>query len=150
MAYISTTDLSQRLGTPLYARLTDRTAGTTANTPVAQQIVNEAEAEANSYLCQRYATPVNLTAHPELADVLKLRVLDLAEHLAWKSSPFVNGLPARVGELYEQARTWLERLVRGELDLPASRPPAGANAPSDAPRYQAPQRTFTAAELDGL
>ena len=44
MAYITTTQLSDRLGSTLYARLTDRVNGTTANAGVGQQIVDEAEA----------------------------------------------------------------------------------------------------------
>ena len=93
MPYITTTQLSQRLGATLYARLTDRVNGTTADAAVAQQIVNEAEAEADSYLGRRYRTPVDLVVHPELANVLAARVLDLAEYGAWKSSPFVSDPP---------------------------------------------------------
>ena len=80
MPYITTTQLSARLGSTIYARLTDRDNGTTADPDVAQQIVDEAEALADSHLAKRYATPVDLGAHPELADVLEARVLDLAEH----------------------------------------------------------------------
>ena len=79
MAYITTDQLSQRLGATLYARLTDRVNGTTADAGIAQQIVDEAAAEADSYLARRYQTPVDLAAHPELAAVLQLRVLGLAE-----------------------------------------------------------------------
>jgi phage gp36-like protein len=150
MAYISTSDLSARLGATVYARLTDRVAGTTANAAVAQQIVDEAEGEANAYLSRRYATPVDVAAHSELVDVLKARVLDLAEYLAWKGSPFVNDLPSRVRALCEETRGWLERLAAGALELPASGPLPPPVAASDAPRYAAPPRVFTAEELDGL
>ncbi|HPC22448.1 MAG TPA: DUF1320 family protein, partial [Phycisphaerae bacterium] len=61
MAYITAADLSRRLGATLYARLTDRENGTTANAAVAETIVAEAESEANSYLAARYATPVSLS-----------------------------------------------------------------------------------------
>jgi phage gp36-like protein len=53
MAYITTSQLSERLGSTLYARLTDRVNGTTANSTVAQQIVDESQAEADSYLARR-------------------------------------------------------------------------------------------------
>jgi len=150
VAYITTADLSQRLGPTLYARLTDRTNGTTLNNTVGQQIVDEAEAEANSYLSKRYATPVNMTQHPELADVLALRVLDLAEYMAWKSSPFVSDIPGRVKAVHEDARRWLERVAAGAVHLPASSPPAASTAEDDSPRYSGRTRAFTEDELDGL
>ncbi|GAG33214.1 unnamed protein product, partial [marine sediment metagenome] len=56
MAYITITQLSARLGSTLYARLTDRVNGTSADAAVAQQIVDEAEAVADNYLSVRYAT----------------------------------------------------------------------------------------------
>lgn len=150
MAYITTTDLRERLGPPLYARLTDRTQGTAADEAVARQIIAEAEAEANSFLSKRYATPIDLSVRPELAGVLELRVLDVAEHLAWRGSPFVNDLPNRVKLLYEEARRWLAEVAAGRLCLPAAAPPASRVAEDDAPRYRAAPRQFTAEELGGL
>ena len=150
MAYITTSDLSDRLGATLYARLTDRVNGTSANSTVAQQIVDQAEAEANSYLAKRYATPVSLAAHPELADVLAQRVLDLAEYLAWRGSPFMNDLPGRVKSVRGEAQRWFEQVTNGGIDLPAASPPTSAVAADDSPRYRASERSFTADELDGL
>lgn len=150
MAYITTTQLSQRLGATVYARLTDRVTGSAADSAVAQQIVDEAEAEADSYLAQRYATPVDLAARPELENILEARVLDVAEYLAWKSSPFVAGVPQRVQALYQATLRWFEALAAGRLTLPAAAPPAAPTAQDDGPRYTSEDRTFTADELDGL
>lgn len=150
MAYITISQLNERLGTTLYARLTDRVNGTTASDTVAQQIVDEAEAEANSYLARRYATPVDLAAHPELASILAARVLDLAEWAAWKSTPFVSDPPARVQSLYAEAVRWLLEVGQGRVSLPAVAPPTGPTADDDGPRYVAQPRAFTADELDGL
>lgn len=150
MAYVTTSDLSQRLGTTLYARLTDRVNGTTASSTVAQQTVDEAEAVANSYLSKRYATPVDLTAHPELSNILVSRVLDIAEYLAWRGSPFVNDVPKRVQMLHDEARQWFEQVASGEIHLPAGGPPASRVAEDDSPRYSARPREFTGDELDGL
>jgi phage gp36-like protein len=149
VAYITTADLSRRLGATLYARLTDRVNGTTADATVAETIVAEAESEADSYLAERYATPVSLSAHPELADVLARRVLDLAEYGAWRGSPFVSDIPARVKALYQEACSWLSRVAAG-APLPASSAPAASGAVDDAPVYRAKARAFTADELDGL
>ncbi|MFQ5805332.1 MAG: phage protein Gp36 family protein [Phycisphaerae bacterium] len=150
MAYITTTQLEGRLGSTLYARLTDRVNGTTADSSVAQQIVDEAEALADSHLATRYATPIDLTAHPELADVLEARVLDLAEYLAWRDSPFVNVIPDRVLFLQEETSGWFVSVGAGEIDLPASSPPASRTAVDDSPRFTKPPRPFTHDELDGL
>jgi phage gp36-like protein len=150
MAYITTNQLSERLGTTLYARLTDRVNGTTADPAVAQQIADEAQAEADSYLARRYQTPLDLAAHPELAPVLQLRVLDLAEYAAWKSSPFVSDPPQRVHLLYAAALTWFENVANGRLVLPASSPPNATTAAQDPPQYTSRPRAFTAEELDGL
>lgn len=150
MAYITTTQLESRLGSTLYARLTDRVNGTTADAAVAQQIVDDAEALADSHLATRYATPIDLTAHPELADVLLARVLDLAEYLAWRDTPFVADMPERVRLLHEDAGGWFAAIASGELELPASSPPASRTAVDDAPRFTEPPRRFTHDELDGL
>lgn len=150
MAYVTISALSARLGTPLYARLTDRANGNTANDTVAQTIVDDAEAEANSYLARRFATPVDLGAHPELAAVLAARVLDLAEHAAWRGSPFVSDPPQRVQRLYGAAVAWLESVAQGRVQLPAAGVPASTQATDEGPKYRGAQRAFTAEELDGL
>jgi phage gp36-like protein len=149
MAYITTTQLSERLGA-LYARLTDRVSGKTADSAVAQQIVDEAEAQANSHLARRYATPVDLSAHPELAQILEARVLDLAESIAWRASPFVSDVPDRVRLLSDEAMRWFRAVAAGDVDLPAVSPPASRTAADDAPRVSDSDRKFTAEELDGL
>jgi len=150
MSYVTTAQLSQRLGATLYARLTDRVNGTTADPAVGQQIVDEAQAEADSYFARRYETPLNLSAHPELANVLEARVLDLAEYAAWKSSPFVSDPPQRVHALYAAALTWLEEVAAGRLVLPAASPPSSCTAVDEGPRYRGAPRAFTAEELEGL
>lgn len=150
MAYVTTTQLSARLGSTLYARLTDRVNGSSADATVAQQIVDEAEAVADSYLATRYATPVDLTAHPELANVLEARVLDLAEHAAWNGSPFVSGIPSRVQAMQRAGTAWFESVARGEINLPASSPPASRTAEDDAARFSGDVRKLTGDELDGL
>ncbi len=150
MAYITTTQFSSRLGSGLYARLTDRVNGTTADTAVAQQIIDEAEAGADAWLSKRYATPIDLTTHPELTDVLESRVLDLAEYLAWRDSPFATDIPERVRLVHEETTAWLTAVARGELSLPASSVPASRAGEGSAARGASSPRTFTHDELDGL
>ena len=151
MPYITITDFQNRLGTTIYARLTDRVSGTTADATVAQQIVDEAEGVADSYLATRFATPIDLSAHPELTDVLTARVLDLAEYLAWRNSPFVSDLPERVRLLGDEATRWFSGVAAGWLELPASRPPETTPLTKpDSPEAVSQPRLFTREELDGL
>ena len=150
MPYTTTTDLAARLGAELYARLTDRTAGATADSAVAQLIVDEAAAEADSLLAARYATPIDLAQHPDVAELLAARVLDIAEFNAWKSSPFVTAVPDRVRGLYDGAVRWLRDAARGVLPLPAAVAPASETQRTPHLRIVSSPRTFTADELDGL
>ena len=150
MAYTTISQLQSRLGSTLYARLTDRVNGTTADATVAQELVDQAEALANARLARRYATPIDLTAHPELTDILEARALDLAEYLAWRDSPFANDIPERVRLVYEETLQWFASVAAGAIDLPASSPPASRTAVDDSLRYTASPRPFTHDELDGL
>jgi phage gp36-like protein len=150
MAYITTTDLEQRLGSTLYARLTDRETGIAVDSNVAAELVAQAEAETDGYLARRYATPVDVSAHPELTQLLQARVLDIAEYRAWLGSPFVSDVPSRVKTLYDESVQWLRGVAMGALDLPAASPPASATGADDGPRLEATERKFTAEELDGL
>lgn len=150
MAYATITQLEARLGSPLYARLTDRANGATASAIVAQEIVDEAEAIANGHLGRRFATPINLSAHPELADILAARVLDLAEYLAWRGSPFVADIPERVRLVSQEAIRWFESVASGQHVLPAAGPPASSSSVGDTPMASGPARQFTRTELDGL
>jgi phage gp36-like protein len=150
VSYITLQQLKDRLGTALYARLSDRVAGETADDNVGDQIVAEAEAEANSRLAVRYATPVDLSANPELADVLAARVLDLAESIAWQSSPFMGDVPDRVRLLRMDATRWFDDVARGRVQLPAATLPHSTTAFDDVARVTSTERVFTADELDGL
>jgi phage gp36-like protein len=148
MAYITTADLSARLGAAIYARLTDRVNGTTPSSAVAGQIVAEAEAEADAYLAQRYQTPVIVAGQPAAAQLLAARVLDLAEYRAWKGSPFVGDPPHRVKLLYADALRWWEAVATGQAALPA--PGVARAAPDGGPAQSSAARVFTTDGLQGL
>jgi phage gp36-like protein len=150
VSYITLQHLKNRLGTAMYARLTDRVAGETPDDAVGQQIVAEAEAEANGRLAVRFATPVDLSANPELADVLAARVLDLAEAIAWHSSPFMGDVPDRVRLLRVDAISWFDDVGCGRVQLPAATLPRSTTAFDDAARVTSAERVFTADELEGL
>lgn len=148
MAYVTTDQLKARLGDTMYARLTDRIAGATASTTIAQELIDEAEAIVNSRLAVRYATPVDVSANAAVAAVLLARVLDVAEGLAWRASPFVTDVPDRVRVIEEDAERWLASVASGGATLPGV--PSAASAPAGEVHYTCGVRAFTSDELNGL
>ena len=150
MAYVVISAFQDRLGSLMYARLTDRVNGNAANATVAQQILDEADAEINSYLSRRYVTPVDTTGDGLLAQMLQSRTLDAAEYHAWRNSPFTSDLPARVKEAYRQLLDWLENVQLGRIVLSAARAATAALEESETPRYVSRPRSFTAEEMGGM
>jgi len=150
MAYITLTQLKDRLGLTIYARLTDRVAGAAADDIVGQSLIDEAEAEIDARLAARFEVPVSLAHRPELTHLFESRALDLAEYRAWRGSPFVANLPDRVRAAHLEASAWFAALARGELDLPATAPLAPGTARDGSPRIRATPRAYTLRELDGL
>lgn len=148
MAYATIAELQDRLGTLMYARLTDRVSGLSANAAVAQQVLDAAEAEMNSYLSRRYITPMNASADATLAQILQARTLDAAEYHAWRSSPFASDPPSRVKATYAQLLDWLENVRSGRIVLSAQR--VQSQEESEAPRYASQPRSFTAEEMEGI
>ena len=147
MAYTTIASLQERVGTLLYARLTDRANGTTANATVAQRIVDEAETELNGALRQRYVVPVDTGGDAELAALLRARALDAAEVHAWKQSPFTNELPNRIQQLELRLREWLDAVAGGRIELPAMLAPVSQRfGAAQAAQRSAPRR-FTEDEL---
>ena len=74
----------------------------------------------------------------------------LTTHYSTQISPFVSGIPARVQALHRAGTAWFESVARGEINLPASSPPASRTAEDDAARFSGDLRKFTGDELDGL
>ena len=85
-----------------------------------------------------------------MGNILEARVLDLADYGAWKGSPFVASVPARVESTHEAAAAWFTALAAGEIGLPATSSPGGPTADDSGPRYASRARAFTSDELDGL
>lgn len=121
MSYITAADIEERLGTAAYVLLTDDAGSGSADTEKVEEARAGAEGEANSYLATRYATPVDLAAHPELAAVLKSLVLDLAEYRLHSRRPPMS---ADLVRRRDEAVAWLERVATGAVQLPSAVAPA--------------------------
>jgi len=143
MSYISNTDIQTRLGSAAYVQLTDDVGAGSANEAVVDEARLAAEGEVDSYLARRFATPIELARHPELADLLRSICLDLAEHrLRLRRPP----IPAETTARRSAAVAWLERVASGEVELPASVQPESAGG-GLAKRITGSERVLSREEL---
>ena len=147
MAYVTNNDIEERLGTAAYIQLTDDTGSGSADTDKMDEARLGAEGEVNSYLGRRYAVPIDLTAHAEVADVLKSFVLDLVEYRLHSRRPPV---PSAVSGKRNQAIAWLDRVAGAEVVLPSVDPLAENPATGLAAETSSDERIFTRDELDNL
>jgi phage gp36-like protein len=119
VAYATNGDIEARLGTATYLQLADDDGNGVADAAVVDEARLAAEGEVNSYLAARYAVPVNVAVHAEVAGLLKSLTLDLAEYrLRSRRLPAPEDAVRRRRETIE----WLERLAEGVVELPTLAP----------------------------
>ncbi|MFQ5415021.1 MAG: phage protein Gp36 family protein [Phycisphaerae bacterium] len=116
MSYITNADIEERLGTAAYIQLTDDDGDGTADIGVVDEARLGADGEVNSYLARRFAVPIDLTAHPEVADILATITLDLAEYRLRVRRPPV---PAEAAAKRDAAIAWLARVAAGTIEVPS-------------------------------
>lgn len=119
MAYITNADIEERVGSATLLQLADDDENGVADTGVVDEARLGAEGEVNSCLARRFSTPISLTAHPELADVLASITLDLAEYRLRLRRPPVSEDARR---RRDEAVDWLRRVSDGRLALSATSP----------------------------
>ncbi|MCH8853744.1 MAG: DUF1320 domain-containing protein [Planctomycetes bacterium] len=147
MAYVTNNDIEERLGTAAYIQLTDDTGSGSADIDKVDEARLGAEGEVNSYLGRRYAVPIDLTAHAEVADVLKSFVLDLVEYRLHSRRPPV---PSAVSSKRNQAIAWLDRVARADVVLPSVDPILENSATGISAETSSNERFFTRDDLDNL
>ncbi len=124
MAYIVNQDIIDRVGTTAATQLTSDSGGT-PDSGVLDEVRLSSEGEVNGYLSKRYAVPVDLTAHADLAATLKGFTLDVAEYRLRSRRDSM----AEVHEkMYANAKEWLEKVRKGEIPLPAALTPVSTTA----------------------
>jgi len=147
MAYISNSDIETRLGSAVYVQLTDDTGAGTPNEAVVNEARAGAEGEVDAYLARRYAVPIDLSRHPELAGILTSMALDLAEYrLRLRRPPISSEAVAR----RDAAVTWLQRAASGEIELPAASAPSASTLGGFAGRATGAERVMTREDLSGF
>ena len=125
MSYISNQDIIDRVGSATALQLTTDSGVDTIDPDVLTEARQSAEGEANGYLGRRYAVPVNLTAHADLAATLKGFTLDIAVYrLMNRRQPVAEGhKTAR-----DDAIRWLQLVAEGKIVLPAASTPASTTS----------------------
>ena len=117
MAYVTNADIEKRLGSQAYVQLTDDDGDGVADLGVVDEARLGAEGEVNSYLARRYSVPVDLSAHPELADLLTSITLDLLEYRLRLRRPPV---PQDVASKNADTVDWLKHVAAGRIDMPSA------------------------------
>ena len=116
MAYLTNSDIEQRLGSAAYIQLTDDAGTGSANEAVVDAARVAAEGEVDSYFARRHRVPIDLNAHPELSGVLAAVTLDIAEYRLNARRPPV---PEDVTSRYQAALIWLAQVAAGQVVLPS-------------------------------
>jgi phage gp36-like protein len=117
MAYVTNTDIEERLGTAAYIQLTDDTGSGSADLDKIDEARAGAEAEANSYFASRYRVPVDATSEPQVLAAIKSVVLDLiAYRLHGRRPP----IPADIVRRRSEAVAWLAQVGLGAAALPSA------------------------------
>ena len=144
MAYIVNQDIIDRVGSNAAAQLSADSGGTPAAT-VLDEVRLSSEGEVNGYLATRYAVPVDLSAHADLAATLKAFTMDIAVYRLHLRRPPVA---EDVRRSRDDAVKWLEGVAKGVIDLPAATTPASTT--SDQPGASWGSKEQNAATLRDL
>lgn len=146
MGYITNTDIEERVGSSAFIQLADDDGNGVADVGVVDEARLGAEGEVNSYLGRRYAVPISLTTHPDLADVLASNTLDLAEYRLRLRRPPV---PEDARRRRDQAIEWLTRVADGRIELPSAVGVAASSARGTIAATTGEKRVLTHDELAG-
>lgn len=144
MSYITNADIQERLGAAAYVQLTDDDGDNQADVGLVDAARLAAEGEVDSYLARRYAVPIDLTAHPEVAGLLSAVALDLVEYRLRSRRP-----PAPPETLQKQANAveWLARVAEGAVDLPTLAPPTATSLRGTVAKTSGSDRALSREEM---
>jgi len=124
MAYIVNQDIIDRVGNTRAVQLTTD-SGSVVSTTVLDEVRLSSEGEVNGYLAKRYAVPVDLTAHPDVAATLKGFTLDIAVYrLNTRRAPASDDIRT----MRNNAIEWFKRVADGTINLPVETTPATTTA----------------------
>ncbi len=146
MAYITNTDIQERLGSAAYVQLTDDDGDNQADVGVVDEARLGAEGEVNSYLARRFQVPIDLTAHADLTNLLASITLDLAEYRLHARRP---PIPEDTRRRHGEAVAWLIRVADGSIELPSATQVASNTTRGSLGATTGEDRLLTRDELSG-
>jgi len=147
MSYASNVDVEERLGSTAYVQLTDDAGTGSADTDKVAEALLGAEGQIDSYLGRRYAVPIDISQHSELAGLLKSVTLDLVEFRLNARRPPV---PEDIRRKQEAAVRWLQRVAAGQAVLPAIDELQGNQSGGICGEVIGPDRVMTRDEMEDL
>lgn len=144
MAYITDADIEERLGSATFVQLADDDGDGNADAGVVAEARLGAEGEVDSYLARRFAVPIDLNVHPELANLLKSVTLDLAAYRLRLRRPPVGDAAVR---RYQDSVNWLRGVAEGSVELPSAAGVAPSNARGPTAKALGNERILSRDEL---
>jgi len=135
MAYCTTDDLTERFDATQLAYLADRDGNGSLDAEVVARAIEDAAAEIDSWLGERYGLPL-ATTPPRLTAVAS----DIAFYRLHPAAP-----PDDVRRRYEDAVAWLKAVAMGKAGLDVGQ----AGPASGAAQVSAPPRIFSRDSLKG-
>ncbi len=145
--YITNADIEERLGSQAYVQLADDDGDGVADVGVVNEVRHAALGEVNSYLAQRYETPIDTSVHTELTQLLKSISLDLAEYRLRSRRPPAAEIAV---QRREQAVRWLRGVASGSIQLPSIKPLASNTTWGTIASALGDERLLSRDALDGF
>lgn len=137
--YASQSDLKDRFdGDAEVAFLTDTEETGTPDTDVLDDCIESAEAEINTWIAQRFQTPVDVSLDTELARLLKRKTIDLAEVYLLRRGPQVS---EEKEKQEDRVLSWAKSVGKGEAQLTGAVTVASATT-------RAPLASWTGSDRD--
>jgi phage gp36-like protein len=130
MAYATTQQVIDRVGAAVAAQLTTD-GGTVADNPTVDAVRAAGEGEVNSYLAERFRTPIDVSGDTDRADFLRGASLDVAAYRLHLRRPPV---PEDVKKQRDATVEHLKLIAKGEAEIPGATTPESttSNAPTAA------------------
>lgn len=128
MAYVTNAQVIESMGGDgIVAKYTDDT-GSTPTASVVTEMIAKADGMMDSYIAMRYATPVDVTAYPKAAAVLRACSVSLS---AFNIQAIRDMVAPDIKARQETWLEWLKGLAKGEHEIPAGTELPGPTSVTD-------------------
>lgn len=147
--YATVEELTAKLGSGVYAQLTDRVNSTTADDDVGQQLLDAAETRLHMALGGRYRTPFDPSLDAALAAALRTLTLDLAAYQAYVEHPDKPEPRRGVVDAHRETLKYLDDIAAGKKALPGLAVIAGAVSTGHKPTAIGEAKVFSMEKMRG-